>query len=242
MNILLIAGWGLGTTVLEEFSEKLKSDHTVALSDIFDPFDAATLQEKIKLAQDYDVLIGWSLGGQLAIYLANEIFQQTRVAKPVIACMSNPCFVANKDWQQAMPETDFEKFSQAARLDMLTTLKRFSHLVCMGTKDARQRVKYLQSQLSLIDLNHQKKHLYLLKQLNLVEILKTCSTKILFIFSNQDSLVPYKVSQEPVISQQSMIQIKKIDATHDAILFDTELVLAPILDFMATLATASSKS
>ena len=51
MNILLIAGWGLGLTVLEEFAEKLRRDHTVAISDIFDPFDAATLQEKIKLAQ-----------------------------------------------------------------------------------------------------------------------------------------------------------------------------------------------
>lgn len=241
MNILLIAGWGLGTTVLKEFSEKLRTDHTVAISDIFDPFDAVTLQEKIKLAQDYDVLIGWSLGGQLAIYLANEIFQQTRVAKPVIACMSNPCFVANKDWQQAMPETDFEQFLQAARLDMLTTLKRFCHLVCMGAKDARQRVKYLQSKLSLIDLNHQEKHIYLLKQLDLVEILKTCSTKILFIFSNQDSLVPCQVSIEPVFYQQSLIKVKEIEAAHDAILFDTELVLTPILDFLDDLSVASAR-
>ncbi len=241
MNILLIAGWGLGTIVLEEFSEKLRPDHTVALSDIFDPFDAVTLQEKIKLAQDYDVLIGWSLGGQLAIYLANEIYQQTGVAKPVIACMSNPCFVVNTHWQHAMPEADFEKFSQAARLDMLTTLKRFSHLVCMGAKDARQRVKYLQSQLSLIDLNHQEKHLYLLKQLNLVEILKTCSTKILFIFSTQDSLVPYQVSIESVFYQQSLIKVKEIEAAHDAILFDTELLLTPIMDFLDDLPVTSAR-
>src|SRR5690606_13756701 len=195
-----------------------------------------------------DVLIGWSLGGQLAIYLANEIFRQTRVAKPVIACMSNPCFVANKDWQQAMPETDFEQFLQAARLDMLTTLKRFSHLVCMGAKDARQRIKYLQSQLSLIDLNHQEKHLYLLKQLNLVEILKTCSTKILFIFSNQDSLVPCQVSLVPcqvslesVFYQQVLIKVKKIEAAHDAILFDTELLLTPILNFLHDLSVTSAR-
>ena len=241
MNILLIAGWGLGLTVLEEFAEKLRRDHTVEISDIFDPFDAATLQEKIKLAQHYDVLIGWSLGGQLAIYLANEIYQQTGVAKPVIACMSNPCFVVNTHWQHAMPEADFEKFSQAARMDMLTTLKRFCHLVCMGAKDARQRVKYLQSQLSLIDLNHQEKHLYLLKQLDLVEILKTCSTKILFIFANQDSLVPCQVSLESIFYQQSLIKFKEIEAAHDAILFDTELVLVPILDFLDDLPVTSAR-
>lgn len=241
MKILMITGWGLGTAVLTPFVEQLRQQHQVEVWDIFDPNVESILAEKVRQASSFDVLMGWSLGGQLAIYLANEIFQQTRVAKPVIACMSNPCFVANKDWQQAMPETDFEQFLQAARLDMLTTLKRFSHLVCMGAKDARQRVKYLQSQLSLIDLNHQEKHLYLLKQLDLVEILKTCSTKILFIFSNQDSLVPCQVSIEPVFYQQSLIKVKEIEAAHDAILFDTELVLTPILDFLDDLSVASAR-
>jgi len=237
----MITGWGLGTAVLTPFVEQLRQQYQVEVWDIFDPNVESILAEKVRQASSFDVLMGWSLGGQLAIYLANEIFQQTRVAKPVIACMSNPCFVANKDWQQAMPETDFEQFLQAARLDMLTTLKRFSHLVCMGAKDARQRVKYLQSQLSLIDLNHQEKHLYLLKQLDLVKILKTCSTKILFIFSNQDSLVPCQVSIEPVFYQQSLIKVKEIQAAHDAILFDTELVLTPILDFLDDLSVASAR-
>jgi len=237
----MITGWGLGTAVLTPFVEQLRQQHQVEVWDIFDPNVESILAEKVRQASSFDVLMGWSLGGQLAIYLANEIFQQTRVAKPVIACMSNPCFVANKDWQQAMPETDLEQFLQAARLDMLTTLKRFSHLVCMGAKDARQRVKYLQSQLSLIDLNHQEKHLYLLKQLDLVKILKTCSTKILFIFSNQDSLVPCQVSIEPVFYQQSLIKVKEIQAAHDAILFDTELVLTPILDFLDDLSVASAR-
>lgn len=241
MKILMITGWGLGTAVLTPFVEQLRQQYQVEVWDIFDPNVESILAEKVRQASSFDVLMGWSLGGQLAIYLANEIFQQTRIAKPVIACMSNPCFVANKDWQQAMPETDLEQFLQAARLDMLTTLKRFSHLVCMGAKDARQRVKYLQSQLSLIDLNHQEKHLYLLKQLDLVEILKTCSTKILFIFSNQDSLVPCQVSIEPVFYQQSLIKVKEIEAAHDAILFDTELVLTPILDFLDDLSVASAR-
>ncbi|EXA63643.1 alpha/beta hydrolase (plasmid) [Acinetobacter variabilis] len=241
MKILMITGWGLGTAVLTPFVEQLRQQYQVEVWDIFDPNVESILAEKVRQASSFDVLMGWSLGGQLAIYLANEIFQQTRVAKPVIACMSNPCFVANKDWQQAMPETDLEQFLQAARLDMLTTLKRFSHLVCMGAKDARQRVKYLQSQLSLIDLNHQEKHLYLLKQLDLVKILKTCSTKILFIFSNQDSLVPCQVSIEPVFYQQSLIKVKEIQAAHDAILFDTELVLTPILDFLDDLSVASAR-
>ena len=241
MKILMITGWGLGTAVLTPFVEQLRQQYQVEVWDIFDPNVESILAEKVRQASSFDVLMGWSLGGQLAIYLANEIFQQTRVAKPVIACMSNPCFVANKDWQQAMPETDLEQFLQAARLDMLTTLKRFSHLVCMGAKDARQRVKYLQSQLSLIDLNHQEKHLYLLKQSDLVKILKTCSTKILFIFSNQDSLVPCQVSIEPVFYQQSLIKVKEIQAAHDAILFDTELVLTPILDFLDDLSVASAR-
>jgi pimeloyl-[acyl-carrier protein] methyl ester esterase len=232
MNILLITGWGLGTHLLTPFAMLLREKHHVDVWDIFDPNQTELLKDKVNLAAQYDLLMGWSLGGELAIYLAHQILQQHGVAKPVIAYMSNPCFVANEDWSSAMPIAQFMQFEQAAQHDMLSTLKRFSHLVCMGSQDSRNRAKLLQNQLINIDLNYQKKHLYLLKQLNLVPILQTYSAKILFIFSEKDSLVPCKVMQEDVFYQQNLIQVKKINASHDAILFDSKLVFAASLDFL----------
>lgn len=233
MKLLMITGWGLGTEVLNPFVSLLQQHHQVDVWDIFDPFDPTVLPEKITAAQDYDVLMGWSLGGQLAIYLAHQL-QHIGLAKPVIAYMSNPCFVANADWQSAMPATQFEQFYQAVQQDIDATLKRFTHLVCMGSSDSRSRAKSLQNQLHTIDLNHQKSHLHLLKQLNLVPILKTYSEKMLFIFSSSDALVPYHISSESVFYQQSLIQVEKINAAHDAILFDSKLLIAPIQKFLCS--------
>ena len=92
MKILLISGWGLGTQVLNEFVQQLEQQltlqHQIEVWAIFDPNNAAILAEKVQAAADKDLLIGWSLGGQLALLLAHEIYQQLQIAKPVIACMS----------------------------------------------------------------------------------------------------------------------------------------------------------
>ena len=77
---------------------------------------------------------------------------------------------------------------------------------------------------------------HLLQQLNLVDILKNHSVKMLFIFSENDMLVPYKVSQESVFLTTQNLNLVKIQGTHDAILFDAKLLVEPILKFLADLA------
>nr|WP_228736635.1 hypothetical protein [Acinetobacter lwoffii] len=109
-------------------------------------------------------------------------------------------------------------------------------MVTLAGAAARERAKLLHQQLNSIDLNYQVKHLYLLQQLNLVDILKNHSVKMLFIFSENDMLVPYKVSQESVFLTTQNLNLVKIQGTHDAILFDAKLLVEPILKFLADLA------
>lgn len=239
MKILLISGWGLGTQVLNEFVQQLEQQltpqHQIEVWDIFDPNNAAVLAEKVQAAADKDVLIGWSLGGQLALLLANAIYQQIQVAKPVIACMSNPCFVAQENWPHAMPKVQYEQFKHAVMLQPQQALKRFCALVTLGSVTPRERAKHLQEQLVNIDLSYQQAHLYLLEQLNLVDILKSYPGKMLFINSENDMLVPYKVIQNIAHFNADHLNLVKISAAHDAILFDTSLVIEPILQFLQKL-------
>lgn len=73
-SILLITGWGGGTQLLHPLQQALENHaHRVEVINIFDAFDAAVLQQNVALARDYDVIVGWSLGGQLAAVLVNEI-------------------------------------------------------------------------------------------------------------------------------------------------------------------------
>ncbi|WP_334135782.1 alpha/beta hydrolase [Acinetobacter schindleri] len=236
MKILLISGWGLGTQVLNEFVQQLEQQlmpqHQIEVWDIFDPNNAAILAEKVQVAADKDVLIGWSLGGQLALLLANAIYQQIQVTKPVIACMSNPCFVAQENWPHAMPKVQYEQFKHAVMLQPQQALKRFCALVTLGSLTPRERAKYLQEQLVNIDLSYQQAHLYLLEQLNLVDILKSYPGKMLFVNSKNDMLVPCKVIQNIAQFNADHLNLVKISAAHDAVLFDTNLVIEPILQFL----------
>src|SRR5690606_39424958 len=113
----------------------------------------------------------WSLGGQLAVLLAQEIYQQVNIAKPVIACMSNPCFIAQTDWPNAMPKSQYVQFKHAVIQHPEQALQRFCALVTLGSTAQRERTKYLQQQLVGIDLSYQQAHLYLLERLNVVDIL-----------------------------------------------------------------------
>ncbi len=239
MKILLISGWGLGTQVLNEFVQQLEQQlmpqHQIEVWDIFDPNNAAILAEKVQVAADKDVLIGWSLGGQLALLLANAIYQQIQVTKPVIACMSNPCFVAQENWPHAMPKVQYEQFKHAVMLQPQQALKRFCALVTLGSLTPRERAKYLQEQLVNIDLSYQQAHLYLLEQLNLVDILKSYPGKMLFINSENDMLVPCKIIQNIAHFNTDHLNLVKISAAHDAVLFDTSLVIEPILQFLQKL-------
>lgn len=236
MKILLISGWGLGTEVLNEFVQQLQQQseqqHKVIVWDIFDPNNAELLAEKVQAAAEMDVLMGWSLGGQLALLLANELYQQTQVTKPVITCMSNPCFVAQEDWLNAMPQAQYQQFKHAVMLQPEQALKRFCALVTLGSTSPRERAKYLQQQLINIDLSYQQAHLYLLEQLNLVNILQSYPGKMLFINSEKDMLVPCKVLRYIALISVSNLNFVKIPAAHDAILFDTSLVIEPILQFI----------
>ena len=95
-NVLLITGWGGGTKLLQPLKQQLESaDFQVKLLNIFDVLDAEILQKNVEIAKDFDVLIGWSLGGQLATILADEISKQYQQNKVLITLGSNPCFVAN---------------------------------------------------------------------------------------------------------------------------------------------------
>ena len=242
MKILLITGWGLGTSVLKPFADLLRQQqYQVEIWDIFDPNDLSVLAARVEQAQSFDVLIGWSLGGQLALLLVHEIYQKTQLAKPVICCMSNPCFVANDLWPQAMPYMQYQQFQKSVLKNPLQAMQRFCALVTLGSSAPRERAKYLQQQILNIDLIYQARHLYLLEQLNLVNIFKSYPGKMLFVFSRNDMLVPYQLSQESELLAACNLNLVSIDAAHDAILFDTKLLINPILIFLTGTAAAKAE-
>lgn len=196
-RILLITGWGGGAELLKPLHEALEQKgHSVELINIFNVLNDDVLQQHVELAVEYDVIIGWSLGGQLATILVNQIQQQYAEQKVLITLASNPCFVAQADWMTAMPVETFMQFKQSFEQDAITTLRRFGLLVCQGASSAKKDFVAMQKLIRPQPIALLRDGLQLLEQLNLVEMYKNYQGKQLHVFAEYDALVPYQIIQK----------------------------------------------
>ncbi len=233
-RILLITGWGGGAELLKPLHEALEQKgHSVERINIFNVLNDDVLQQHVELAVEYDVIIGWSLGGQLATILVNQIQQQYAEQKVLITLASNPCFVAQADWMTAMPVETFMQFKQSFEQDAITTLKRFGLLVCQGTSSAKKDFVAMQKLIRPQPIALLRDGLQLLEQLNLVEMYKNYQGKQLHVFAEYDALVPYQVMQKTkdlAANNSSIVSVE--GASHGFPCFMVEQTVQIIEDFI----------
>ena len=233
-RILLITGWGGGAELLKPLHEALEQKgHSVERINIFNVLNGDVLQQHVELAVEYDVIIGWSLGGQLATILVNQIQQQYAEQKVLITLASNPCFVAQADWMTAMPVETFMQFKQSFEQDAITTLRRFGLLVCQGVSSAKKDFVAMQKLIRPQPIALLRDGLQLLEQLNLVEMYKNYQGKQLHVFAEYDALVPYQVMQKTkdlAANNSSIVSVE--GASHGFPCFMVEQTVQIIEDFI----------
>ncbi len=149
-SILCLSGWGQNFKSLEAiFSENiLKKFNIFSLNySLFEGF--LKFKDSYKFPSNPDVIIGWSLGGQIALRLI-----QNKIFTPKLLVLIAPPFQMVKDnrIQAGMSlktyNEFFNNFSQAPD----ATLKKFSILSIMNDKNKSQIMKNLE----ISDENHQK--------------------------------------------------------------------------------------
>ncbi|RZG87282.1 hydrolase [Acinetobacter sp. WCHAc060033] len=232
-KILLITGWGGGTKLLASFKQALENKgHAVELINIFNALDNAELQRQTENAKDYDVIIGWSLGGQLATLLVYQISKQYQQQKVLITLASNPCFVANDAWQTAMPQMTFQSFKQSFETDAIETLKKFGYMVCQGVESTKADFVKLQSLIQAQKIELLQDGLNLLEGLNLVDILKSYAGHQYHLFGKQDYLVSYKVLDNLQKLDAKFLQAELISGSHSLPVFQVELITDKICQYL----------
>ncbi|OTG80554.1 hydrolase [Acinetobacter sp. ANC 5054] len=232
-RILLITGWGGGTKLLQPLQMALiEQGHQVELINIFNALDQNTLQKYVEMAQKVDVIIGWSLGGQLATILADQIFQQYQENKILITLGSNPCFVANETWSAAMDQVSFQHFKQSFQQDAISTLKKFGYMVCQGITTTKQDFLTLQSLIQAQSLDVLRTGLDCLEKLNNVDILKQYSGHQLHLFAKQDYLVSYKVERILRDFGVKFLETDLVLGSHGFPLFDAEAISCKICQYL----------
>ena len=233
-KILLITGWGGGADLLQPLQGGLeKHGHVVERMNIFNALDNDILQQHVELAVRFDVIVGWSLGGQLATLLVDHIQQQFDEQKILITLASNPCFVAQSDWSTAMPVETFIQFKQSFEQDSISTLKRFGLLVCQGTNSAKKDFVTMQKLIRPQPIALLKQGLQLLEQLNLVKLYKNYQGRQLHLFAEQDALVPCQVMQIiQDLAAKNLSAISVEGASHGFPCFMVDKTVQIIEDFL----------
>ncbi len=232
-RILLITGWGGGTKLLDPLMQALEQQgHQVELCNIFNALDKQVLQQKVQLACKFDVIAGWSLGGQLATVLADQVRKQHGLEKILITLASNPCFVANDTWLMAMDQPTFQQFKQSFEQDAVSTLKKFGYMVCQGTATTKADFITLQSLIQPQSIELLKQGLLCLEQLNNVDILRNYPGYQYHLFAKQDFLVSYKVQRNFQKFNAKFLETELISGSHGFPIFETELITGKICQFL----------
>lgn len=208
-KILCITGWGVGIELLKPLQAELQRKQLeVDLINIFALTQDDFCQQYITMARHYDVLMGWSLGGQLASYLAQQLWQRTGQVKALITLASNPCFVQQDDWPKAMPQDDFFAFKQSYTAQAATCIKRFCYLMVQGSQQSKQDWIYLQSLLVPQDEQLQQQGLNTLEHLTTMKILQNYPGPQYHLLGLQDHLVDHQISQDMPYLAAKFIKIK----------------------------------
>ena len=152
------------------------------------------------------VVLGWSLGGQLASLLAE------RVHCRLITLASNPQFCSDASWAYGMQTDVFERFCTQQQTQPVQNLQQFAALT--GLQDAsphtKTHIKHLKAQLTSLSESEQAMHLlhlHWLRSLNTRSVLATLFTPQLQIWGDVDALIPKHMASALTLPPQAHTHI-----------------------------------
>lgn len=145
--LVLLHGWGSHGGVWDELASCLGADFSLQVPDlhgVVPDMPHCTIEQWIDRLSgalpDRCAVVGWSLGGQLALSWARH---RPRQVTRLVLLATTPRFVNAPDWPHGMAVADFEAFSSALQADPAATLRRFRLLQAQADGDSRAVVRRL---------------------------------------------------------------------------------------------------
>lgn len=151
--LALVHGWGMNARVFDALAGLLADDFDVRALDLpghggRDALADNTLQgwadDLAEQLPDNAALLGWSLGGQVAMRAALD--HPNRITRLVLLA-STPKFVATEAWTRGMAMADLADFGAALLADPEATLLRFLSLQTRGMPGQKTLLQYLRQSL-----------------------------------------------------------------------------------------------
>lgn len=146
LDCIMLHGWGVDYRVWNDFSSRFGGFDSVLTPCLYELSITAADNSLLSVAKSLGkgiqkkcVVIAWSLGGAVALYLSGICDQ----IKAIIFIASVPCFINKTGWHNVIAEKDLMSLQNHFLAEPESTLARFSSLIAGGDDTPVNTVKYL---------------------------------------------------------------------------------------------------
>jgi pimeloyl-[acyl-carrier protein] methyl ester esterase len=204
--VYLIHGWGMNQAVWTSTAEKLSDYFEIKPLDLAGfgskstqallPYTLESIsQELLSDLAEPGWIIGWSLGGLVAQYIA---INDPEKVTGLITVASSPYFTEQDNWPGIKPEV-LTAFQTQLAENYQKTLSQFLAIQAMGSPTAKNDIKQLKQQLLTYpqpNAEALKGGLEILAEADLRQDVGNISHKTLRIYGKLDSLVPRRAIKQ----------------------------------------------
>lgn len=202
-DLVLLHGWGLSSSVWKPLAEALSDTFTLHTPNLPGHGSAAPAGPSLnewadallsRIPEDA-VLVGWSLGAQLALHLARQ--NPERVARLVLIGAS-PRFVQADDWPAALPGATLTRFRQEFDATPDATQRRFVALQSLGDSARKAVAAALGNSLTTADDTHKSAladGLRLLAETDLRTLASEIRQPVRLLHGREDKLMPVTAAE-----------------------------------------------
>lgn len=146
---VFLHGWGLSGAIWSETVARVPGATTdlpgYGAAPTVSPYTADTLADALAASITAPInLIGWSMGGMVALALAAR--HPDKVARLVLVG-TTPAFAARPDWPRGMAPEVLDEFARSLAADYRATLSRFLSLQARGGDAAREVISLLRARM-----------------------------------------------------------------------------------------------
>ncbi len=238
--LALVHGWGMNARVFDALAGMLAEAFEVRALDLpghggRDALSQNTLQawaDDLALQlPDQSVLLGWSLGGQVAMRAALD--HPDRISR-LILLAATPKFVASADWDCGMAVADLQAFGTALLAEPQATLLRFMSLQTRGMPGQKSVLQQLRQTLLAApqaDAKALAGGLAILRDTDLRNELPRLTQPTLILHGALDTLTPPAAGTWLATSLPAAQHIELARAAHAPHLSHGEVVAAAIRSF-----------
>lgn len=239
--LVMLHGWGMHSGIWSDTAMQLAEHFQVHCVDLpghgaSSPLKSFTLDGVAEqLARQFVqpvAVLGWSLGGQIALHWAAR---EPQKIKRLMLVTSTPCFANRDDWTFGMPQETLQLFAADLEKNHAATLRRFLALQVRGSEGERELLAVLRETLfsrGEPQLEALRAGLNILQDADQRGELQNIKQPTLLIAGERDKLTPPQASHymAQTMPNASMVEIK--GAAHAPFLSHRHEFVAQVLSFL----------